>query len=147
MSRIYKYIIHLQPLRKNPFRHPQKHQDTHLKPLWDQYQKVIKSTLLELVLSTPGANTKVIKSSPWDWFCRLLGPSLKSHQVEPPGTGFVNSWHRKGAGGETMHPNCQRIRITEAEYYRLRSCWIEAPLQPFASFLKCCYRSSHKQCR
>ena len=50
--------------------------------------------------------------------------------------GLINSWNLKGAEGETVHPNCQRIQITEAEYYRLRSCWIETPLQPFASFLK-----------
>ena len=132
-----------------------------------------------MVLSTSGAKAR--KSSDrtsWDWFYRLLEPRPESHQIEPPGTGFinfwnqdqkvskssllglvlstsgaearkpsnqaswtgfVNSWHLKGAGGETVHPNCQRIQITETQYYRLRSS-IEAPLQPFASFLRCCYR-------
>jgi hypothetical protein len=60
---------------------------------WSQGQKVIKSSLLGPVLSTSGANArKSSNRASWDWFCRLLEPRRGSHQIEPPGTGFVDFW-------------------------------------------------------
>ena len=41
------------------------------------------------------AGSKVRKKSnqaSWDWFCRLLEPWPESHQIEPPGTGFLDFW-------------------------------------------------------
>ena len=94
MSRIYKYIkSSATTTKKVSCRHPQKHQDTELKPLWDQGQKVIKSSLLALVLSTSGANArKSSNRASWNWFCQLLEPRPESHQIELPGTGFVDFW-------------------------------------------------------
>ena len=60
---------------------------------WGQGEKVSKSSLLGLVSSTSGANAR--KSSnrvSWDWFCRIQGPKQESHQIEPPGTLFVDLW-------------------------------------------------------
>ncbi len=60
---------------------------------WSQGQKVIKSSFLGLVLSTSGAKArKSSNRASWDWFCRLLEPRPESHQIEPPGTGFVDFW-------------------------------------------------------
>ena len=56
---------------------------------WIQGQKIIKSSLLRLVLSTSGANAR--KSShraSWEWFSRRLEPRPDSHQIQPPRTGF-----------------------------------------------------------
>ena len=76
---------------------PESHQiepsGTHFVDFWSQGRKVIKSSFLGLVLSTSGAKAR--KSSTrasWDWFCRLLEPRPGSHQIEPPGTGFVDFW-------------------------------------------------------
>ena len=47
---------------------------------WSQGQKVIKSSLLGLVLSTSGANArKSSNRTSWDWFCRLLEPRPENH--------------------------------------------------------------------
>ena len=47
---------------------------------WSHGRKVIKSSLLGLVLSTSGAMAgKSSNRASWDWFCRLLEPLLKSH--------------------------------------------------------------------
>ena len=46
-----------------------------------------------IVLLIP--RSKARKSSnqaSWDWFCRLLEPRPESHQIEPPGTGFLHFW-------------------------------------------------------
>ena len=60
---------------------------------WSQDQKVTKSSLLGLVLSTPAAKArKSSNRASWDYFCRLLGPRPESHQIEPPGTSFVDFW-------------------------------------------------------
>ena len=51
--------------------------------------KIIKSSLLGLVLSTSGAMAgKSPNRASWDWFCRLLEPWPESHQIEPLGIGF-----------------------------------------------------------
>jgi hypothetical protein len=60
---------------------------------WSHGRKVIKSSLLGLVLSTSGAMArKSSNRASWDWFCRLLEPWPESHQIESPGTGFVDFW-------------------------------------------------------
>ena len=47
---------------------------------WSHGRKVIKSSLLGLVLSTSGAMAgKSSNRASWDWFCRLLEPMLKNH--------------------------------------------------------------------
>ena len=47
---------------------------------WIQGSKIIKSSLLGLVLSTSGAMAgKSSNRASWDWFCGLLEPMLKSH--------------------------------------------------------------------
>jgi hypothetical protein len=76
---------------------PESHQieppGTSFVDFWSQGQKVIKSSLLGLVLSTSGAKArKSSNRASWDWFCRLLEPRPESHQIEPPGTGFVDFW-------------------------------------------------------
>ena len=35
---------------------------------------------------------KLSNRASWDWFCRLLEPWPESHQIELPGTGFVDFW-------------------------------------------------------
>jgi hypothetical protein len=46
-----------------------------------------------MVLSTSGAMAgKSSNRASWDWFCRLLEPWPESHQIEPPGIGFVEFW-------------------------------------------------------
>ena len=58
---------------------------------WSQCKKVIESNFLGLVFSTSG--TKTIKSSnraSWHSFCRLLEPRPESHQIDSPGTSFVD---------------------------------------------------------
>ena len=60
---------------------------------WIQGSKIIKSTLLGLVLSTSGAMAgKSSNRASWDWFCRLVEshPWPESHQIEPLGIGFVD---------------------------------------------------------
>ena len=58
---------------------------------WIQGSKIIKSSLLGLVLSTSGAMAgKSSNRASWDWFCRLLEPWPESHQIEPLGIGFVD---------------------------------------------------------
>ena len=55
----------------------------------------IKSNLLELILSTSGAKAgKSSNRASWDYFCRLLEPRPESHQIERPGTGFVDFWRQ-----------------------------------------------------
>ena len=47
---------------------------------WSQGQKVIKSSLLGLVVPTSGAKaSKSINRAPWDCFCGLVEPRLESH--------------------------------------------------------------------
>ena len=46
-----------------------------------------------IVLLIPGSEArKSSNQDSWDWFCRLLEPWPESHQIEPPGTGFVYFW-------------------------------------------------------
>ena len=46
-----------------------------------------------IVLLIPGSKArKSSNQASWDWFCRLLEPWPESHQIEPPGTGFVDFW-------------------------------------------------------
>ena len=46
-----------------------------------------------IVLLIPGSKTrKSSNQASWDWFCRLLEPWPESHQIEPPGTAFVDFW-------------------------------------------------------
>ena len=46
-----------------------------------------------IVLLIPGSKArKSLNQASWDWFCRLLEPWLESHQIEPPGIGFVDFW-------------------------------------------------------
>ena len=35
------------------------------------------------------------RDSAWDWFCRLLEPRPESHQIEPPGSGFLDFWSQR----------------------------------------------------
>ena len=90
------------------------HEIHYLIDFWSHGQKVVKSNLLGLVLSTYG--TKARKSSKrtswnwfsrreshqieppgkssnrasWDSFCRLLEARLENHHIDFPGTGFVD---------------------------------------------------------
>ena len=60
---------------------------------WIKCSKIIKSSLLGLVLPTFGAMAgKSSNRASWDWFSRLLQPWPESHQIESPGTGFVDFW-------------------------------------------------------
>ena len=60
---------------------------------WSQGQTTIKSRLLGMILSTSGAKArKLLNRDFWEWFCRLLEPRPKRHQIEPSGTGFVDFW-------------------------------------------------------
>ena len=46
-----------------------------------------------IVLLIPGSQIrKSSNRASWDWFCRLLEPWPESHQIELPGTGFVDFW-------------------------------------------------------
>ena len=59
----------------------------------DTSLKMFKSSFLELILWTSGANAgKSSNRAFWNSFCRLLEPRPESHQIEPPGTGFVDFW-------------------------------------------------------
>ena len=76
---------------------PESHQieppETGFIDFWSQGQKVIKSSLLGLLLSTSEAKArKSLNRASWDWFSRLLEPRPESHQIEPPGTTFVDFW-------------------------------------------------------
>ena len=58
---------------------------------WIQGQKIIKSSIPGLVLSASGAQArKSPNRASLGWFSRCLEPSLECHQIEPPGTGFVD---------------------------------------------------------
>ena len=77
---------------------------------------VVHLSLMGLVFSTSGAKARKSSNRPsWNWFYRPLKPTPKviksiilglvlstsgikteSHQIEPPGSDFVNSWHRRG---------------------------------------------------
>ena len=35
------------------------------------------------------------RDSAWDWFCRLLEPRPESHQIELPGSGFLDFWSQR----------------------------------------------------
>ena len=62
---------------------------------WSQGKKMIKSSLLGSVLSTFGAEArKSSNQASWDWFSRFLGPKPETHQIKPPGTGFLDFWSR-----------------------------------------------------
>ena len=57
------------------------------------YMYMYISSLLGLVSSTSGAKArKSSNRASWDYFCRLLGPRPESHQIEPPGTTFIDFW-------------------------------------------------------
>ena len=63
---------------------------------WSQGLKVIKSSFLGLVFLTSGANArKSSNQASWDSFCRLLEPRPESHQIESPGTGFLDYWSQR----------------------------------------------------
>jgi hypothetical protein len=58
---------------------------------WIQGQKIIKSSIPGLVLSASGAQArKSSNRASLAWFSRCLEPRLECHQIEPPGTGFVD---------------------------------------------------------
>jgi hypothetical protein len=65
----------------------------HFVDFWCQGQKVFKSMLLAIILSTLGAKAR--KSSnrcSWLSFCRLLVPRPESLQIDAPGHHFVVFW-------------------------------------------------------
>jgi len=65
----------------------------HFVDFWSQGQKVLKSSLLDVILSTSGANArKWSNRASWTSFCRLLEPRPESAQIEPPGRHFVDFW-------------------------------------------------------
>ena len=60
---------------------------------WSQGQKVSRASLLGLLLSTSGAKArKSSNRASWDLVCRLLESMPENHQIELPGTRFVDLW-------------------------------------------------------
>ena len=65
----------------------------HFVDLWSPGQKVLKPSILEVILSTSGANARECSNrASWASFCRLLKPMPESAQIEPPGRHFVDFW-------------------------------------------------------
>ena len=81
---------------------------------WSHGQKVIKSSLLGLVLSTSGDKAgKSLNRVSWDSFCRLLQPRPESHQIEFRGLRFVLSAH-----------DTARMYIGRTFQYRIIAHWV-----------------------
>ena len=63
----------------------------HFVDFWSPCQKVLKSSLLDVILSTSGAKArKCSNRASWASFCRLLEPTPESAQIDPPGRHFVD---------------------------------------------------------
>ena len=92
---------------------------------WSQCEKVIESNFLELVFSTSGAKTRNSSNrASWYSFCRLLEPRPESHQIEPPGNGFVDFW---GRGQKGIKSRVLGLVLStsgaEARKSLIRTCW------------------------
>jgi hypothetical protein len=65
----------------------------HFVDFWSQSRKMLKSSLLELILSTSGSKAgKCSNRGFWNSFCVLLEPRLENAQIEPSGAHFVDFW-------------------------------------------------------
>ena len=65
----------------------------HFVDFWSQSQKLLKSSILGIILSTSGPNArKCSNRASWASFCRILKPKLESAQIERPGRYFVDFW-------------------------------------------------------
>ncbi len=63
--------------------------ETHFVDFWRQRQKMLKSKLLELILSTSGAKAiKCLNRSSWSSFCRFPEPKPDNAQIASPGKYF-----------------------------------------------------------
>ena len=69
--------------------------ETHFVDFWRQRQKMLKSKLLELILTTSGAKAiKCLNRSSWSSFWRLPEPTLENAQIESPGRYFDDFWNQ-----------------------------------------------------
>ena len=65
----------------------------HFVDFWSQGQKVLKSSSLDVILSTSGAHARKCSNRvSWTSFCRLLGPRPESAQIELPARHFIDFW-------------------------------------------------------
>ena len=67
----------------------------------------LKSSLLELILSTSGAKAgKCLNQAFWKSFCRLLEPRPESSQIDASGSHFVDFWSQ---GQKVLKSRCRSI--------------------------------------
>ena len=60
---------------------------------WNQGHKMLKSSFLELILSSSGAKTiKCLNRRSWSSFCRLPEPKPENAQIGFPGKYFEDFW-------------------------------------------------------
>ena len=98
---------------------------------WNQCQKVFKSRLLDIILSTSGANArKCSNRASWTSFCRLLEPMLESAQIESPGCHFADFW---GEGQKVLKSSFLDVILSTSGAHA-RSAQIESPGRYFADF-------------
>jgi hypothetical protein len=98
---------------------------------WSQGQKVFKSMLLAIILSTSGAKAR--KSSnrcSWLSSCRLLEPRPKSLEINAPGYHFVDFWSQ----GQKVFNRCSWLSFCRLLQPRPKSLQIDAPGYHFVDF-------------
>ena len=65
---------------------------THFVDFWSQGLKMLKSILLEIILSPSGVSRKSPNRAFWSSFCRLLEPRPENCQIDPSGAHLVDFW-------------------------------------------------------